>query len=183
MLERLTQSINALRDLLAEQQNTKGRAIVIWTGPGWPLIADYDSGPGPERLQGNFSDVLAAISTNFREAQVTLDAISPGEFGRPKEIRKADVSATAAGNLTREQAAEEGLALPALAHESGGQALEKSRNFGEALAACFKDAEWYYAASFDSAPARARDELRHLDVKVNRPGTVVRTIPDYYAQP
>jgi VWFA-related protein len=183
MVAHLRQSVNALLKLLAEQQNVPGRAILIWTGPGWPLPANYGSDPGPERSGGNFLDVLVEISTYLREAQVTLDAVSWAGFARPKDIRNVGLAGALKGQLTPDQAAEENLALPVLARQSGGLAFEKSRNLADSLAACFVDADQFYALSFDSAPSVAPDEFRSLTVQVNRPGTTVRTTSGYYAEP
>jgi hypothetical protein len=75
------------------------------------------------------------------------------------------------------------MALPALARQNGGQAVAKVKNFADAMNAILADAGDFYELSFDSTPAAAADELRSIDVKVDRPGTTVRAPSSYYAQP
>jgi hypothetical protein len=45
------------------------------------------------------------------------------------------------------------------------------------------DASNFYSMSFDSTPPAAGDEFHSIDVKVDRPGVIVRTESSYYAQP
>lgn len=40
----LDESLNALKSLAEEQQHVNGRAILIWTGSGWPLPPNFDTG-------------------------------------------------------------------------------------------------------------------------------------------
>jgi hypothetical protein len=75
------------------------------------------------------------------------------------------------------------MALPALARQNGGQAVAKVKNFADAMDAFLGDARDFYELGFDSTPAAAADELRSIDVKVDRPGTTVRAPSSYYAQP
>ena len=46
--ERFTVSLTALSDFAVEQKNVLGRVIVIWIGPGWPLLT-APGRPGPCR--------------------------------------------------------------------------------------------------------------------------------------
>jgi hypothetical protein len=121
--------------------------------------------------------------TNLREAQVTLDAVSWGDFEAPKNVRKPIMSATASVPSTPDEAAEIRMALPALARANGGQAVARVKNFAEAMDGFVADAGDFYVLSFDGKPAAAADELHALEVKVDRAGAVVRAASSYYAQP
>ena len=181
MILHFTESVNALRSLIAEQNNVRGRTILIWTGRGWPLLADF--GTQAEAHRGNYRDVLVELTTNLREAQVTLDAVSWGDFETPRNAGKPIVSVTASAPSTPDEIAETTMALPALARQNGGQAIARVKNFAEAMAAFLADASDFYELGFDSTPTTAADELRSIDVKVNRPGVSVRTAGRYYAEP
>ena len=180
---RLVQSIEALRSILGEQQNVAGRGILVWAGPGWPMVADYGAGPGPEQPRGNYRDVLVELATNLRVAQLTLDAVSWEDFEHPKNSRQPIVTTDASVPSTPDQLAEESMALPALARLSGGQAFSRIKNFSDAFATLVADADRFYVLSFDSLPSKAPDEFRSIEVKVNRPDVTVRTSTGYYAQP
>ncbi len=183
MTAHFTQSVAALRNLLAEQQNLPGRAILVWAGAGWPMVADYGAGPGAGEHPGNYRDVLVELTMDLREAQVTLDAISWGDFKRPKHVRKPIVSVNASVPYTPDQIAEEEMALSVLARLSGGQAVAKVKNFSDIFATFLAGADHFYGLSFDSVPAAAPDEFHTIEVKVDRPGVTVRTSTAYYAQP
>jgi VWFA-related protein len=181
MISHFTESVNALGTLITEQKNVRGRAILIWTGPGWPVLADFGTQAVGQR--GNYRDVLVELNTNLREAQVTLDALSWGGFETPKNVRKPIVSATTSVPSTVDELAETTLALPALARQNGGQAISNVKNFAGAMAACLADAGDFYMLSFDSTPAATTDEFHSIEVKIDRPGMNVRTVTGYYAQP
>jgi VWFA-related protein len=181
MIWHFTESVNALRSLIVEQNNVRGRTILIWTGRGWPLLADF--GTQAKGQRGNYRDVLVELTTNLREAQVTLDAVSWGDFETPRNSSKPIVSVTASAPSTPDETAEITMALPALARQNGGQAVAKVKNFADAMDAFLGDASDFYELSFDSTPAAAADEFHSIDVRVDRPGTTVRAPGSYYAQP
>src|SRR5579862_6003118 len=82
--ERFVASINALRFLAKDQVNIPGRAILIWMGPGWPLLNNKEFAPDAPQLKQNFFDQLVEVSTGLREGQVTLEAIaSPDQASSP----------------------------------------------------------------------------------------------------
>lgn len=178
----LTESLNALNQLAGEQQNVNGRAIIIWTGPGWPLPPKMDTGQimGGGTM-GDLSDAIFSVEAAMREGQVTLEAVSWGRFERAQGARRTGLQGSLAGaSLTEQEAAVE---LPALAEQTGGLALEKSKNLAGALNTCLADGEHYYSIAFDPAPAKAQNEYRSIEVKVDRPGATARTLTGYFAQP
>lgn len=178
-----TESLNALHALALEQQKAGGRTIMIWTGPGWPLPPVLDSGqimPGGGTT-GDLSAAIVAIEAGLEEGQVTLEAVSWGPFERAQGVRRSGMRGSLAGASLPEQ--EAALELPALAEETGGLALEKSRDFPDALNTCLSDGEQYYAITFDPARAGTPNEYGSIEVKVDRPGLTVRTLTGYYSQP
>lgn len=175
------ESLNALRKIVGDRQNTRKRTIVIWPGRGWPIGEDF--GTSVVHQRGNYSDVLVDLMTDLREAQVTLDAISWDGFETPRDFLAPIMTATVGAPRTPDDAAELAMALPALAQQSGGQVFPKVKDFGNAMDACLSDARDFYVVSFDSVPAATADEPHTIEVKVDRPGVHVRTVATYYAQP
>jgi VWFA-related protein len=175
------ESLNALRKLVGEQENVRGRAILIWSGRGWPLLAEFGRAAVSQR--GNYRDVLIELNTSLREAQVTLDAISWGDFETPKNVLKPIMSVTVSVPGTPDEVAEEAMALPALAQQNGGLVFPKVKNFANAMSGCLEDASDFYVLTFDSTLAAAADDFRAIEVKIDRPGASVRTASSYYAQP
>jgi len=178
----LTDSINALKSLAEEQENVKGRAIVIWTGSGWPLPPQMNTGQiMGGGIAGDLSDAIFAVEAGMQQGQVTLEAVSWGKFERAQGIRRAGLQGNLKGASLPEQ--EAALELPALAEQTGGLALEKSKNLVDALNTCLADGERYYSIAYDPPPAAAQGQFRSIEVKVDRPGATVRTLAGYYTQP
>jgi len=168
MDEQFARSVAALRTLIVEQQDVRGRAIVVWAGPGWPLVAAYGAGPGPEGHRGNYRDVLVELMKILHENQVTLDAISWGDFEHPKDVRKPVISVDATVPSKPDEMAEEEIALPVLARLSGGQAFAKEKSFADSLAAFLGDVDHFYRLAFDSRAGSAPDESH--SILTARPG-------------
>jgi VWFA-related protein len=180
--ERFTLSVTALNDLAAAQKNAPGRVIVIWIGPGWPLLSGPEFHPDTAEIQANFFDHIAQLSRTLREAQVTVDAVSTPDLLRKPELQNVQVKSLAEGPHTEDQATASDMALQAIATQSGGRIL-KSNNIADQIARCVADVQTYYALSFDSLPSSKPDEYHSLQVKVNKPGIRVFTNTLYYAEP
>lgn len=176
--DKFVDSINFLQKLLEDSHAEKGRGILIWLGQGWPIPSAPDTGQILPGVSGrDFAEPIAMLVTELREADVTLDAVTWSDFRRAKGPRDADA------NAARGPASIADLTLPTLASDSGGQATEKSKSLGDAVAACLAEAQNYYTVSFDATPSAAPDEFHRIEVKVDKPGAVVRTATAYYAQP
>ncbi len=178
----LTESLNALNQLAGNQQNVNGRAILIWTGPGWPLPPKVDTGLiTGGGASGDLSDAIFTLEVALQEGQITLEAASRGRFERAQGARRTRLQGSLAGASLTEQEAT--LELPALAEQTGGLALEKSKSSADALKTCLADGKQYYSVAFDPPPATKQNEYRSIEVKVDRPGATVRTLTGYFAQP
>ena len=130
---------------------------------------------------GDLSDAIFSVEAAMQEGQVTLEAVSWGRFERATGARRTGLQGGLAGaSLTEQEAA---LELPALAEQTGGLALEKSKDLAYSLNTCLADGEQYYSVSFDPAPAAGQDKYRSIAVKVDWPGATVRTLTGYYAEP
>jgi VWFA-related protein len=176
--ERLSLSIQALREIVARAATLPGRKLVLWISPGWPIL----SGPNVQltaKQQQNIFDIIVKVSTELRQAHITLYSIDPlgtVDIGMRtfyyqdflKGIRKP--KDTQLGNL----------ALQVIATQSGGLALNSSNDIAGLLQQAVMDSEAYYELSFD--PVRGEpDEYHQIDVKVSKPGLIVRTRTGYYS--
>jgi VWFA-related protein len=180
---RFIRSISALDKLARHEADVPGRVIVIWIGYGWPLLSSHEFRPDTPAFKRTNFHYLAELSTDLREAQVTLDAVSSSDLFRVAELRNDHDNAFLNGVPTEDELTAGSMALQVLAHQSGGQIREQSKDIARDIAACIADAEFYYVLSFDSAPANGPDEFHSLEVKVDKPGLTVRTNTVYYAQP
>ena len=175
-------SVQSLSKLVTDQEDVPGRVILIWMGPGWPLLSDGPY-PGSSTDKGNFFGEILNLSSGFLDAQMTMDAISAPnlmrENGRPRDYYKPFLK----GVKRADQADPGNLALPVLAYQSGGQIFEDDKDLVGNIARCVADLESYYVLSFDSPHAAQDIEYRALQITVDKPGLYPRTNASYYAQP
>jgi VWFA-related protein len=181
--QRFQVSLTELNKLARQQVDVPGRLILIWIGPGWPLLSGSEFGPDTASIRQNFFDYLVELSTELREAQVTLDAVSSPDLLTVAERRSDHDNLLINGVPTEDQVTAGSLALQILAHQTGGQILDQSKDIAGEITRCVADAESYYVLSFDSAPEANPGEYRSLQVTVDKPGVTVRTNTGYYAQP
>ena len=178
--QRFLLSIQALRTLAAQERDVPGRAIVVWLGQGWPTLTD----PGYEAAtiedKKAYFDALVQLSTTLRVSQMTINNVQLGDAARAEDEAKG----SRIPSVRRPEEAEaRDLSLATMVQLTGGKSLAQGRDFVAGIAACVEDAESYYRLSFNPAEASGQNELRSLEVKVDRPVLVSRTYKLYYAQP
>ena len=176
-------SIAALEGIAAQQKNIGGRTILIWAGPGWPLLSDAEFQRLTPKAKQTFFEETVNLLRDLREAQVTIDALSPRDATREGEMARVDMAALNAGTVSPQNAGPAGLALQVLARQTGGRALSASNDITADLASCIHDADGYYILSFEMMHVTAPHEFHPVEVKVNRSGLHVRTTTGYYAEP
>ena len=174
-------SLAALDGIAQQQLSIGGRTILIWVGSAWPLLSDAAFQQLTPKSRKNYFDEIVSVLHNLRAAQVTVDAIASPDAAR-EELANLDSPHPTVAAASPESAAPDSLALPVLAHQTGGRVMA-STNFVTDLAKLLDDADWYYALSFSTPPAQNGVELRSLEVKVNRPGLNIRTMTCYYTEP
>lgn len=174
----------AAMDGIAQQQKTRGgRTILIWVGPGWPLLSDVEfQRMTPKAKQSLFEEIVTVMG-DLRESQVTVDTVSPRDGTREAEMARVDLLTLAAGLASPQSAVPSNLALQVVARQTGGRLLNESRDITADLESCMRDAEDYYMVTFEMMPTAVPHEFHPLEVRVNRPGLEVRTMSAYYAEP
>ena len=181
--ERYQLSLTALLEFAHRQQHVPGRAILIWIGPGWPILSGPEFTPDTPDVRQSFFANLVQVSTELREGQVTLDAVSWPASSPVAKLNPSDLETLMRGTSTAAQVSARSVAMPVLAHISGGQVYMHEKNLTPELVACLADANSYYVLGFDSVPSAIPDEFRAIEVTVDKPGVSVRTNTEYYAQP
>jgi VWFA-related protein len=181
--ERFNLSLQALGELVAQEAGRPGRKLILWVSPGWPLL----SGPATaatideKQQQQIFSDIVR-LSTQLREARITLYSIDPLGAGE-NELRATYYQEFLKGVREPSQVQPGNLALEVVATQTGGLAVNFDNDVSALLRECVADSQAYYELTFDAPPADKGDEYHQLEVKVARPGLTARTRQGYYAQP
>jgi VWFA-related protein len=176
-------SVAALDGIAQQQLARGGRTLLIWVGPGWPLLSDVEFKQLTPAARKSYYGEVVTVLHDLDAAQITLDAVGPRDAAREVEIARVDLPALTAGTASPENAAPSSLALQVLAQQTGGHVSSASSSIPNDLGKFLDDADWYYALSFNPPPAQNGAELRAIEVKVNRPGVTIHTATAYYLQP
>jgi VWFA-related protein len=178
--DRMTMSLNALRNLTVAEEKTPGRKLVLWVSPGWPLLS------GPEiELDGKQADEVyqnaIAFSSELRKADMTLYSIN--SWGANEGVGREFYYQSFLNGLKGPGDAEWGnLSLQVLAAQSGGLVLS-SNDVITMMKQCVADANQYYRIVLNATPDEKPNAYHQIEVKVAQSGLVARTRKGYYAQP
>jgi VWFA-related protein len=177
--ERLELCMRMLHQLAAYGTSLPGRKIVLWISPGWPIL----SGPNVElsaKEQRRIFDTIVSVSTELREAGITVDSIDP--LGTQDVGLRTFYYQNFLKGIRKPDKAEFGnLALQVIATQTGGVVFNSSNDVAGELQKSIDDAHTYYELSFDATPGEP-DEYHQLEIKVAKPGLIARTRTGYYSQ-
>ena len=180
-IERFQLSLKTLIRLLTYERTKPGRKLLIWIGPGWPMLAGVHFGAS-ETDKHSYWDLIVTFSTDLREAGVTLYSIDSPSSGT--SLSHDVFYQNFLRGVVKPKDAESGnLSLPVLAVQSGGRALYRSNDLASAIASCVDDARAYYTIVLQISPSETVNQYRPLEVKVATPALTARTNSAYYAQP
>jgi VWFA-related protein len=177
--ERPQLTLLGLRQLVTREGPRPGRKIIVWVAPADLLIFGPNKMLGAKLQQQVFGNIVD-MSTQLREAQITLYSVDPSG---DTEVRVPSWKAYVQGVSKPSQVQMGDLALGVIATQSGGLALDSSNDFASQLQECISDAGAYYEISFDPTPTDQLNEYHQLEVHVAKPGLAARTRQGYYSQP
>ena len=176
--DRLTISLNALREIAAFERDLPGRKLVAWVSPGWPLLSGVEVQLENKQQQQIYKDI-AAYSTQLRDAGITLDSLN--SWGVGESLGRAFYYETFLKGVSKPDQTQLGdLGLQVLATQSGGLVLSSSDVAGM-LKQSVADANDYYELSFEPAHSEKPNEYHRLQIVI--PGFNARTRQSYYTQP
>ncbi len=177
-IERMEISSQMLENIAHQEVNVPGRKLLIWAGPGWPMLDSNNINISYKGQQSLFAEIVE-LSTLLREAQVDLYSVSQGMPGAETYLYESFLK----GVKKVSQANIPNLGLKVLAVQSGGLALPPTNDLAASLNTCVRDAGTYYSVSFEPPPADGPDEYHKLDVRLDKPGLTARTNTGYYDEP
>lgn len=179
-IERVRRSIRAIDSLAVNEAQKPGRKLLIWVGPGWPMLDSrrYDS--PDDRAERRYFQFIVALTNELRQAQMTVYSVSGVD---PLVGRDILYQAFLKGVAEPRQAQAGNLALKVLAMQTGGRVLGPDNDLTAQINRCVADANAFYQIDFMPAVADHPDEYHALKVTVDRPGLTVRTNSAYYAEP
>lgn len=181
LLERFQLCARQMTAIAENEARKPGRKLLIWVGPGWPMLNRPVLGYYSEKDHRRYFDGIVELSTRLREARMVVYSVAPATGAdTTTSIRYQDY--LKAVKSPRE--ADPGdLALKVLATQTGGRIMGPDNDVAGQINRCIEDANAFYRISFDPPATDHPDEYHDLKVQVNKPGVTVRTNTGYYNEP
>ena len=178
LAEQFQASLKTIAGIAENEAHKPGRKLLIWIGPGWPLLTDPHFIESNESRQNYFRSVIA-LSKELREGRVTVYSLYSIVGVTSRGLWEAYVKP-----LRDPRKAETGnLALQVLITETGGRVIDPSTDVPAQINNCLSDIGTYYSLSFPPSAHATADEYHALKIEVAQPDLLVRTSTGYYNQP
>lgn len=181
LVERFQLSLRELAYIAQNEARAPGRKLLVWVGPGWPLLnsAHFTSTDKDHR---RYFDTIVSLSRDLRESRIVLDSVSPADPNSTGNYTFTYQSFLK-GVTSFNRADSGNLSLKVLAIQSGGLVLGPDNDLVGQINRCIAGASAFYRISFDALRADHADEYHDLKLEIDRPGLTVRTSSGYYNQP
>jgi VWFA-related protein len=176
--DRFDLSLKWISDIAKSEAKRPSRKLLIWAGPGWPMLDRPGLDISSKAEQQMFSTIVN-LSTTLREAQMAVYSVTLGDSRLGTFLYQDFLK----GVKTYDKARPGDLALKVLVVQSGGHVITPDNDIAGQIERCVQDAEAYYQVSFDPPPADRLNEYHNLKVEIDKPGLTVRTSTGYYNQP
>jgi VWFA-related protein len=177
-IERFQLSLHWATLIARNEVNRPGRKLLIWCGPGWPLLDRLSIETSLKGEQQMFNEIVE-LSTTMREAHMAFYSVSLGDPNLGTFLYQSFLK----GVKTAEKANPSDLNLKVLATQSGGRVLGPDNDISAQIQTCVQDAGAFYTLSFDPPKADKPNEYHDLKVEIGKPGLTARTNTGYYNQP
>ncbi len=181
LLERFQLCARQMGAIAENEARKPGRKLLIWVGPGWPMLNQPVLGYYSEKDQRRYFDGIVELSTRLREARMVVYSVVPSTGADTTySIRYRDYLK---GVKSPRDSDPGDLALKVLATQTGGRILGPNNDFASQIERCIADANNFYRISFDPPVAGQADEYHDLKVVVDKPDITVQTNSGYYNEP
>jgi VWFA-related protein len=181
-IERRTLSMKTLRSIAEAETPKPGRKMLLWIGPGWPMLQS-SAYLMSATMQRNLFNVIIDTSRALREARITMYLVNPMDPQNLARVAPDYYKGFLKGVSNAGEADSADLAAPIFAVHSGGRVVNEGDDLVRDLNSCMADAKAYYTIGFDPLNADHPNEYHALEVKVDKPSVKARTNTGYYSEP
>ena len=181
-IERVELSLKTLRSIVAVEASKPGRKMLIWIGPGWPMLEGQGYRASDATKRAQFNMIVDATRT-LREARITMYSVNSFDPQSSGVLRAGFYKSFLKGVPSARQVESGDMAVPVFAIHSGGRVLERAEDLVDQLNSCVAEAKFYYTIGFDPPSADHVDEYHELELKVDKPQVTARTNAGYYSEP
>ena len=180
--ERTQVSLHGLERMTSYLSRAKGRKILVWLGPGWPIFDNPNVIISDQQQRGFFSAIVA-FSAMLRAADITIDSVDPLGAGEAASVRNFTWESFTKPVTKPTKANPGNLALQVFATHTGGLVRWGSNDLAGEIHKCVENASAWYTITFDPQRSDSPDAWHDLQVKLDKPHLEVRTSNGYYAHP
>ncbi len=207
-VDKYNKSIHALSAIAAYEKKSPGRKLLLWIGPGWPLLDSPHFQNTNDTLKHFFKSIVE-FSANLRESRINVYSVGIGQFHVQSAASDSDKSSGAKSNMGKgavfvetsdffnplayqdylkgvkefSRAHAANLSVKVLAIQSGGRVLGLDNGLKSQIDICVQDAAAFYTLSFDPPHAGKPNEYHDLKVQIDKPGLTAHTSTGYYNEP
>jgi VWFA-related protein len=164
-IERFYSSLKVLAAIAQSESAKPGRKLLIWLGPGWPMLNSVGVHISSSGQRENFKTIVG-LSAALREARLSLYSVSAAEGGVRSTVYRDFVKGVKSAGKSNP----DNLALRVLAIQTGGRVLGPDNDLAGQIESCVQDAGAFYELSFDSARADQPDQYHDLKVTTRQGG-------------
>ncbi len=180
-VERYQLSLATLSHMLTYTGQKPGRKLLLWLGPGWPMLSGVHYGTTDGDKHRNW-DSIVTFSRDLRQSRTTLYSVD--SLSSESSLAHSVYYQNFLKPVTSAKDTESGnLGLPVLAVQSGGRVLNGSNDLASEIASCVAEAGVYYRIGVQVSPSETVNDYHSLDVRVGKSGLTARTNAGYYNQP
>lgn len=179
-VERTEQATRLLKDMVSPESRTRGRKLVLFLSPGWPMLFNYEL----DQRKWLF-DEIAHISNGLRESCISLYTLTPSNFGSNLDASRFggnlsfyDSFLNGVTKISDAQYAN--LSLQVLSEHSGGQVFIGGDDIKTEINSVLRGAAVWYILLFERAPGGRTTEYHAIRVTVDKPGVKIHTTAGYY---
>ena len=177
LVEQFQDSFKAFNGIAENEARKPGRKLLVWIGPGWPLLTERFFIESNESRQ-NYFHQLVTLSKRLQAARITVYNVAP-IVGVTRTLYEGYLKP-----VTAWRKMEIGdLALQVMAVHTGGRVTGPDNDLKGQINSCLNDLGEYYTLTFALPRSSVADEFHDLKVQVAKPELVVRAADGYYGQP
>jgi VWFA-related protein len=177
-IEHYYASLKMIASIAQSEGGKPGRKLLIWAGPGWPMLNSPTLEVSPDAQRQNFATIVA-LSTLLRQARLSVYDVSSTDSGVGASAYRYFLK----GVKSAAKSEPDDLALKVLAIQSGGRVLGPDDNIAAQIDSAVEDAGGFYTITFDPPRADHANEYHELKAVIGKPGLSARTNTGYYNQP
>lgn len=183
-LERFQLSVRELESIAANEAAKPGRKLLIWVGPGWPLLTSMHFATPREEDRRRYFRAIIDVANRLLEARMVVNSVTAYDpVGSVSNVPATLYQNYLNAVVDEKQAAAGNLSLRVLATRTGGRILGPGNDLVAQINQCIADANAFYSITFTAPAARVPDEYHGFSIQVARGSASVRSDAGYYAEP